>query len=403
MSSEKQLRGFILTRFFIVLAIVSVVEFTLVMITNRFLIPALVSIFKLNILLNAVSSEKLFLIVFVMAATAIVNKIIPLFGFPPVGVDVFLHALLGENSLSDSEIRTVTSSINNLTQDTTAFVLLILAVFVIAIIFITPYVLGGIFFSISVAREIRLIEREQEKKKREEERRRYLMISNIVHDLKTPMTTVYGYAKALNDGIVPADKTGEYHEAIMAKTDRMNEVVAMLLDYVKLDSEGFTIKKERIDICELVRECCASSFTDIEAAGDEIDVKIPDHPIFIKADSKQLPRVINNLITNAIRHNPEGTKICVSVTSDSETSAEDVRIFVADSGPAIPRDLTEQIFAPFITGDESRASDGGTGLGLPLSRKICDMHGFNLKLAQNPEMLRYRLGEEYQKVFVISM
>ena len=267
MSSEKQLRGFILTRFFIVLAIVSVVEFVLVIITNRFLIPGLITIFKLDVILNAVSSEKLFLIVFVMAATAIVHKVIPLVGFSPVGADVLLHAILGENGLSNSEIRTVTSAVNDLTKDTTALVLLVLAVSVIALVFITPYVLGGIFFSISVAREIRLIEREQEKKKREEEKRRYLMISNIVHDLKTPMTTVYGYAKALNDGIVPEDKQSEYHEAIMAKTDRMNEVVAMLLDYVKLDSEGFTIKKERIDVCELVRACCAQSFTDIEAAG----------------------------------------------------------------------------------------------------------------------------------------
>jgi signal transduction histidine kinase len=65
--------------------------------------------------------------------------------------------------------------------------------------------------------------------------------------------------------------------------------------------------------------------------------------------------------------------------------------------------LNEQIFEPFVTGDESRASGAGTGLGLALSTRICEMHGFTLKLVQKPEIHRYRLGDEYQKVFVISI
>ena len=400
MNNERGLRGFILSRFFIILIIVSLVEFTVVLLTNRLLIPFMISTFKLDEIIQATSSENIFLIIFVLIATWIINSIFPFFKVSPAAVNSFLEGLIAERG---SEAVAATESIKRLTQDTKTTILLALAVIFIAIVLVTPYVIGGIIFSLSVAKEIRINEKEKEEARQREEKRRYLMISNIVHDLKTPMTTVYGYAKALNDGVVPEDKKSEYLDAIMAKSDRMNDVVAMLLDYVKLDSEGFTIKKERTDICELVRACCAFSFTDIEAAGDEIDVVIPDHPIFIQADNKQLSRVITNLITNAIRHNPEGTKIRVSITSESDTTASDVRVFVADSGAEIDGELTEQIFEPFVTGDASRASDAGTGLGLPLSRKICEMHGYNLKLVQNPEILRYRLGEEYQKVFVISM
>ncbi|MCR5329366.1 MAG: HAMP domain-containing histidine kinase [Saccharofermentans sp.] len=400
MNNERGLRGFILARFFIILIIVSLVEFTVVLLTNRFLIPTMISIFKLDAIIQAMSSENLFLIIFVLIVSSIVNSILPFFKLSPAAINSFLEGLIAERG---SEAVAATESIRSLTQDTKTTILLALAVIFIAIVLITPYVIGGIIFSISVAKEIRISEKEKEEARAREEKRRYLMISNIVHDLKTPMTTVYGYAKALNDGVVPEDKKSEYLDAIMAKSDRMNDVVAMLLDYVKLDSEGFTIRKERTDICELVRACCAFSFTDIEAAGDEIDVVIPDHPIFIQADNKQLSRVITNLITNAIRHNPEGTKIRVSITSESETTASDVRVFVADSGAEIEGELSEQIFEPFVTGDESRASDAGTGLGLPLSRKICDMHGFTLKLVQNPEILRYRLGEDYKKVFAIFM
>ena len=400
MNTEKQLRGFILTRFFIILIITSIFEFVVVLLTNSFVVPALIKAFGLDVLLNIGSAENLFLIAFVLIASSLINSVLPFFKISPDAINAYLYSLLAERG---SDVVTATDTIREVTHDPKSVGLLILAIVVTAIVLITPYIVGGVLFSVSIAREIRLIEREKEEARRKEEKRRYLMISNIVHDLKTPMTTVYGYAKALNDGIVPAEKQTEYHEAIMAKTNRMNEVVALLLDYVKLDSEGFTIKKTNVDLCELVRSCCAFSFTDIESAGDEIDVDIPERSIFVDADNLQFTRVINNLITNAIRHNPSGIKIKVAVRSESEMSAEDLRIFVADSGDEIPADIKEHIFEPFFTGDESRSTGGGTGLGLPLSSRICDMHGFKLKLVQNPEILRYHLGDEYKKVFVISI
>ena len=371
-----------------------------VLLTNSFVVPALIKAFGLDVLLNIGSAENLFLIAFVLIVSSLINSVLPFFKISPDAINAYLYSLLAERG---SDVVTATDTIREVTHDPKSVGLLILAIVVTAIVLITPYIVGGVLFSVSIAREIRLIEREKEEARRKEEKRRYLMISNIVHDLKTPMTTVYGYAKALNDGIVPAEKQTEYHEAIMAKTNRMNEVVALLLDYVKLDSEGFTIKKTNIDMCELVRSCCAFSFTDIESAGDEIDVDIPERSIFVDADNLQFTRVINNLITNAIRHNPSGIKIKVAVRSESEMSAEDLRIFVADSGDEIPADIKEHIFEPFFTGDESRSTGGGTGLGLPLSSRICDMHGFKLKLVQNPEILRYHLGDEYKKVFVISI
>jgi signal transduction histidine kinase len=334
--------------------------------------------------------------------TLLANKIFPTLKISPVDVNNFLEGILVRHGFYGTDAAEATETIRIITEHPTILLSLLGSFLLVVLILITPYVIGGIAYAISIAKSIRRYEREKEIERRKEEERRYLMISNIVHDLKTPMTTVYGYAKALNDGVVPKGKEAEYHEAIMNKTNRMNEVIALLLDYVKLDSEGFTIKKARIDICELVRSCCALSFTDIEDAGDEIDVDIPERPIFINADKIQLSRVITNLITNAMRHNPEGTKIKVAVTSDSVSTADDVRIFVADSGDEIPSPLRDQIFDPFVTGDESRASGAGTGLGLALSNKICDMHGYTIKLVQMPEIQRYHLGDGYQKVFVIA-
>ena len=401
-SSEKQLKGFILSRFFIVLVIVSVVELIVVALTNTYLIPLMFRITKFNTVIQLDGAEGLFIVAFVLLATWLVNKLFPLVNASPVQVNNFLENMLARRGLTGIDSADANELIRVISEEPKVVWSIVGSLVLIGLILITPYVVGGIVFSISVAKGVRKLEREQEEKRKEEEKRRYLMISNIVHDIKTPMTTVYGYAKALNDGIVPDAKKPEYLEAIMAKSDRMNEVVALLLDYVKLDSEGFTIKKERIDICELVRSCCAFSYTDVESAGDEIDIDIPDYSIFIEADNIQLSRVVTNLITNAIKHNPKGTKIKISVTTESKTMADDVRIFVADSGKEIPSPLCDQIFDPFVTGDESRASGAGTGLGLALSNRICEMHEFTLKLVQVPEIHRYRLGDEYQKVFVIA-
>ena len=401
-SNEKQLKGLILSRFFFVLMIVSIVELLVVALTNSYLIPLLIKITHYDTVIQINGAEGLFIIVFVLIMTWLVNKIFPTMKISPVEVNSFLEKILVRHGFYGTDAAEATETIRALSANPKVILSLIGSFLLVAVILILPYVIGGVVYAVSIDYNIRKLERRKEEERIKEEKRRYLMISNIVHDLKTPMTTVYGYAKALNDGVVPKGKESEYHEAIMNKTDRMNEVIALLLDYVKLDSEGFTIKKERIDICELVRSCCAFSFTDIEDAGDEIDVDIPERKILINADKIQLSRVITNLITNAMRHNPEGTKIKVSVTSDSVSTADDVRIFVADSGDEIPSPLCDQIFDPFVTGDESRASGAGTGLGLALSNKICDMHGFTLKLVQMPEIHRYRLGDGYQKVFVIA-
>ena len=402
-SSAKELKGFLLSRFFFVLAIVSVVELLVVGLTNKYLIPALVMFTRYNKIIMVDGAEGLFMLVFVLVATWLVNRIFPMLNASPVAVNEYLEKVLRSRGFVGASDQEVTETLRALSERPTAILSLLGSFFLVAIILLTPYIIGGIVFSISVAREIRRVEREKEIEHKTEEERRYLMISNIVHDLKTPMTTVYGYAKALNDGIVPEDRKQEYLEAIMAKTDRTNEVIAMLLDYVKLDSEGFVIKKSKIDLCELLRSCCAFCYTDVESAGCELDINVPEKPLFIAADSVQLSRVITNLIMNAIRHNPKGTKIGVTIKCENYATAEDVRVFVADTGDEIPEELAEHIFEPFVTGDESRASGAGTGLGLPLSVKICEMHGFNLRLVQMPEIKRYHLGDEYKKVFRISM
>ena len=111
----------------------------------------------------------------------------------------------------------------------------------------------------------------------------------------------------------------------------------------------------------------------------EISADIPEEPLWFPADKLQFQRVISNLLNNAIRHNPRGTKVLVEAAAEEET----ILIRISDSGAEISEEIAEYIFDPFVSGDESRRSKGGSGLGLCIAHKIIAMHQGSLTLEQN--------------------
>jgi signal transduction histidine kinase len=217
------------------------------------------------------------------------------------------------------------------------------------------------------------------------------LLADISHDLKTPITTISGYATALLEGVIedPAQEK-QFLEAIRAKSLRMDELIMLLFEYVKLDSEGFTLNKEEVDIAELLRENVALLYTDFETNKMEIDMDIPDEGVMYSVDQVQFSRVIVNILNNAIRYNPPGTLISVKLFVE-----EGLRIKIADTGNVIEGDIASRIFEPFVTGDKSRNTRGGSGLGLSIAKKVVVMHGGDLILSIKEE--------KYTKAFVISL
>ncbi len=389
MNTQTRLGRFLISRFLITIAVVAVFESLVFLFINRVAFPVVISLIMPHLEnLNSLSLGTVILGIIVLLIILLLR--ILSFFFPTMqGLNEALLKQVLEVSVVGGP------SAKNVETTTIIWVLLIL--FTIFVMAVVPYVVGAVTYTSLVTREVRKLDTELRQQRLEEERSKYLMISDIVHDLKTPMTTVTGYAKALNEGMVKGEDQKEYLEAIYNKSGRMNEIVNLLFDYVKLDSEGYSLVKNPTDLTELVREVVALNYTDIEDAGDELDVDIPDGPINIDVDRIQFSRVITNLLVNAVKHNASKTKIGVYVREDYD----DLRIYVADSGEKIEEDVAENLFEPFVMGDKSRTTKGGTGLGLSISKKICDMHGFKLKLVQAPEMNRYQLGGGYQKVFVI--
>ena len=294
--------------------------------------------------------------------------------------------------------------------------LLLLVLAIMIFLYALPYVITGVLYARFVIGQMRLLQEEQRKEHEKFDADRNLILSDIAHDLRNPITTVLGYARALEDGMVTDPALARrYLKAIEAKSRRVNDLINILFDYAKINSTGFHLQKRTLDINELVRENTALLFEEVEDRGMELDAQISEERWQILADRVQFSRVISNLINNASRHNPRGTKILVRTQAlrhmDRALSYDQMRrgqtqedriryglgegilVIIADDGQPIPRELAEHMFEPFAMGDSSRSSRGGSGLGLSIAAKISQMHGYRLILDEN--------YPGYTKAFVI--
>lgn len=258
--------------------------------------------------------------------------------------------------------------------------------------FIIPILVAAVWFSRIVMDEADRMEEHKKEMRLLYEKKRNLMLSDIAHDLKTPITTIAGYAKALNDGMIKdEEKEKEYLTTIESKAERMNELITLLFEYVKLDSAYFTLNIQNENIAELLRKNAAFLYSDMEEKGMFLEMNVPEEPCIVAIDTLQFSRAITNLITNAIKHNPSGTRIGLELIQEKHY----MEIRISDNGELIPKFLAEHIFEPFAIGDSSRKAQTGSGLGLSIAEKIIQMHGWELRLEQDEE--------KKEKAFVIKI
>jgi signal transduction histidine kinase len=220
----------------------------------------------------------------------------------------------------------------------------------------------------------KLKESENERMQLESEQRR--MIADISHDIRTPITAVQGYAKAISDNMVDEETKEKYLSSICQKTETVAELVNTLHEYSKLEHPDFDFFMEEGDICEYFRSYLAMKYQELELAGIELEADIPETKMIFSFDHKQLSRVFDNLITNSVRHNEAGTVIFTEI-KDTDT---DIVIRIGDNGKGIPKELRESIFKPFVVGNKSRTGAKSSGLGLAISRKIVEAHKGTIEL-----------------------
>lgn len=237
--------------------------------------------------------------------------------------------------------------------------------------------LGHIFNTMAerIEREIALREASEENRKQ--------LILDISHDLKNPLAGMMGYSEqCLKNPALSEAKRKEFIKIIYDGCIRVNGLIDDLFAYSRLESAEYKIEPIRLDLCEYLREELLVLLPLLDAAGFSYEFSIPEEEIFASVDPKEMRRVLHNLITNAIQHNPAGTAVSLAVTQDER----EIRISVRDNGTGMSEKTAAHIFDAFVRGDASRNSkSGGTGLGLAIAEKIMKTHdgSIELKTAEN--------------------
>ena len=200
------------------------------------------------------------------------------------------------------------------------------------------------------------------------------LISNISHDLKTPLTAIKGYAEGLIDGVADTPlKQEKYLKTIMTKSNDISILVDELAFYAKIDNNTIPYTFKEINLHDYFEDCIEELSLDLEIKKVELLYENDADPsVEVVADAEQLKRVINNIVGNAVKYkDKEDTRIQIRL-HDIGTY---IRIEIEDNGIGIPKADLPFIFDRFYRADASRNSrKGGSGLGLAISKKIIEDH-----------------------------
>lgn len=306
--------------------------------------------------------------------------------FLPHGVREWIQRQI-DRALGNSMRIEVTSPLYNGVWGVMLRILIIGGILVLFLIRVIPYVVGAFYYLKVITKQFDGMLAEEKEQKLAYDKKRNLLLSDIAHDIRTPLTTICGYSKALSEGVAGENKRQAYLDVIYAKAMRMDELITLLFEYVKLESEGFVLHRQREDFAELVREMTALFYTDFEEKGMTVMTEIAEEEMPLKMDRLQLGRAVTNLLANALRYGKEGGQVLVRLS--------DYELTVADDGEPIDCALAAHIFEPFTRGDSARSTKGGSGLGLGIAKKIVEMHGGSL-------ILNLSAGKGYTKAFQMS-
>lgn len=205
------------------------------------------------------------------------------------------------------------------------------------------------------------------------ETRRTEFIANVAHELKTPMTTISGFADGILDGTIPRENQDKYLETISSETKRLNRLVRNMLDVSRVQDEGFAeLRKKNFDAGELLLQTLLVFEQKINAKGLEVAPLIPEASMVVYGDADSINQVIYNLLDNAVKFATPGSELGVLLFKQGDKAY----ISIKNMGETIPENELRLIFDRFHKTDRSRSVDrDGVGLGLYIVKNILNNHG----------------------------
>ena len=223
----------------------------------------------------------------------------------------------------------------------------------------------------------------------EEGRREF--VSNVSHELRSPITSIRGFAEGMADGVIPEEEQPKYLRLVADESRRLSGLVDDLLALSRLERDDAKPEMTVFDINEMLRRAIIRRMADVESKKIDISCEPETDPCRVRADRDRIEQVVINLLDNAIKFTGENGKITLS----SRVRGNKAEITVRDNGIGVAEEDREKIFDRFFTADRAHTSGKGTGLGLSICRRIMEMHGQSLRLLDTDIGAAFRFTLEF--------
>lgn len=214
------------------------------------------------------------------------------------------------------------------------------------------------------------------------ERSMRTMLSNISHDLKTPLTVILGYIEIiLHDKTISQEKKESLLQTIHLKAQEVLELINHFFELVKLESDDVSLEMSKIEIGEISRKIILDYYEILTKKEIDVSIKIPNEQIFVWGNREAIERILNNLISNAIQYGLDGKVIELHLRNTEDK----VYIDVIDRGKGILEDDKNRVFERLYTMEDSRSKlYRGSGLGLTITKRLVEQLGGKISLESTP-------------------
>lgn len=215
----------------------------------------------------------------------------------------------------------------------------------------------------------------------EVEKNRREFISNVSHEIRSPITSIKGFIGGILDGVIPKEKENYYLSIAYEEIQRLTRLINDLLDLSAMEAGKFSLRIEELNINEIIRLTVIKSETRIKAKKLNVDVCFSEDKEYVAGDRDRLTQVVTNLLDNAIKYVNEGGNIKIA----TKAKGDKIHVSVFNDGPSIAKDEIKSIWERFYKSDKSRTSKMSTGLGLPIVRSILTQLGEDIWLDNKEE------------------
>ena len=194
------------------------------------------------------------------------------------------------------------------------------------------------------------------------------LITNVSHDLKTPLTSIINYVDLLKKEPMPNERVEEYINVLERKSNRLKKLTEDLVEASKASTGVLSVELRRLDLGEIADQALGEYEERLQAAGLAVVRTLPDHPVWVMADGRRLWRVLDNLLGNCAKYALEGSRVYVELHYDDKSATLSMKN-ISREALNVP---VERLMERFVRGDESRSTDG-SGLGLSIAQSMTEL------------------------------